>query len=105
MIFFTFVSKHIALSELPLVETVGSVDTVKIPAEYVYEEAGFGTYVHSVESEETILGKQYVVDNLLVRIIDTDGSSINVDVGNNYQEIIIKADESLVRGERVRIAD
>ena len=69
MLAFTFVSKYLAMDGLPKVETMWSVNVVEVPAECVYDEPGMGTYIQVIESEETILGEQFVVNDLVVKVI------------------------------------
>jgi len=102
MIIFTFVSRHIALSELTKVETVRQSGQVMIPRERVYEETGQTPYVQAVIREASILGEQYVVENVTVKVIGIEGGQAVLEMNDYVHEVIIASEKAVETGEKVR---
>lgn len=102
MIIFTFVSRNIALSGLTKVETVRQSGQVIIPRERVYEETGQEPYVQVVVTEMSILGEQYVVENVPAKIISFEDGQAVLDMDEYVYEVVISSERVVEAGERVR---
>lgn len=102
MIVFTFVSRHIALSGLTKVETVRQSGEVMIPAERLYEETGQKPYVQAVITEASILGEQYVVENIPVKVVSCEGGQAVLQMDEYVHEVIIDSEKAVEAGEKVR---
>lgn len=103
MLVFTCISKYIAIAGLPLVETAYFDGVADIPEEILYEDPILGTYVQTVYVEQSILGEQYVVEYLSVKIQEKTSEKITIELEDGCYEIILKADRKLMSGDKVRI--
>ncbi len=91
-----------ALSGLTKVETVRQSGEVTIPAERLYEETGQEPYVQAVITEASILGEQYVVENILVKVVSCEGGQAVLQMDEYVHEVIIDSEKAVEAGEKVR---
>lgn len=101
MAVFTGLSRHIALSALTKVETVRSFQRVEVPADRVFTRDG-RYFVQVVETEQSILGEQYVVEEAELAVLKKSPKTVTLDPGEYAWEIIVDSEKEVFAGEKVR---
>lgn len=102
MLVFTFVSRYITQSKLPLAETMYPDWTLSVPEEAVLTDTKGNNYIFIVKEIDTILGTQPIAEKIEVKVINIQNNNAVLEGIDTNFEIIISSSHELAEKERIR---